>query len=91
MQTGLDNDKMTETLEKAKKIIEDDMPYLCLMYRTYSVVYTTDLDGIVAPRFNDCYYACDDWKIRVYQDNDDDEKQEDQLADGTEGAAQQDQ
>ncbi len=91
MQTGLDNDKMAETLEKAKKIIEDDMPYLCLMYRTYSVVYTSDLDGIVAPRFNDCYYACDDWKIRVYQDNDDDEKQEDQLADGTEGAAQQDQ
>ena len=25
MQTGLDNDKMTETLEKAKKIIEDDL------------------------------------------------------------------
>lgn len=70
MQSGLSNDDMTDTLEKVKKILEDEMPYLCLMYKTYSVVYTSDLDGIVAPRFNNYYYACDDWKIRIYEEDD---------------------
>lgn len=76
MQSGLGADEMTSTLGKAKKILEDEMPYLCLMYRTYSVVSTSDLEGIVAPRFDNYYYACDDWKIRVYQNTEEDAQQD---------------
>jgi hypothetical protein len=70
---------MITLLERAKEIIENDVPYLCLMYKTYAAVTTSNLEGIVAPRFNDYYYACDDWKIRKYKDtsSDDTEAQSD--------------
>ncbi len=89
MQSGLDAENMTATLEKAKKILEDEVPYLCLMYKTYSVVSTADLEGIVAPRFDDYYYACDDWKIRIYKEDDTADQQDATLADGTDGNSQQ--
>jgi peptide/nickel transport system substrate-binding protein len=79
MQSGKTNDEMITLLERAKEIIENDVPYLCLMYKTYAAVTTSNLEGIVAPRFNDYYYACDDWKIRKYKDtsSDDTEAQSD--------------
>ncbi|MGN1349604.1 MAG: ABC transporter substrate-binding protein [Anaerovoracaceae bacterium] len=67
MQSGITGEEMLENLQKAKAIISDDVPYLCLLYRTYAAVSTADLQGLVAPRFNNYYYACEDWKIRVYQ------------------------
>ena len=88
MQSGLSNDDMTDTLEKVKKILEDEMPYLCLMYKTYSVVYTSDLDGIVAPRFNNYYYACDDWKIRIYEEDDTNDEQNVSSDGSTENSSQ---
>ena len=88
MQSGLSNDDMTDTLEKVKKILEDEMPYLCLMYKTYSVVYTSDLDGIAAPRFNNYYYACDDWKIRIYEEDDTNDEQNVSSDGSTENSSQ---
>lgn len=85
LRSGLDNDKTTETLEKLKDILEEDVPYLCLMYKTYAVVSSADLEGLIAPRFNNYYYACDDWKMRVYQEDDEDENAEAAVNDGISG------
>lgn len=85
LRSGLDNDKTTETLEKLKDILEEEVPYLCLMYKTYAVVSSADLEGLIAPRFNNYYYACDDWKMRVYQEDDEEEDADTAVNDGVSG------
>lgn len=85
LRSGLDNDKTTKTLEKLKDILEEEVPYLCLMYKTYAVVSSADLEGLIAPRFNNYYYACDDWKMRVYQEDDEEEDADTAVNDGVSG------
>lgn len=80
LRSGLANEQTLKTLEKVKDILEEDVPYLCLMYKTYAAVAGAELDGLVAPRFNNYYYACDDWKVRVYQEDEETEDAESQIS-----------
>ncbi len=72
MQSGLSTEEMADTLKTAKAIIKEDVPYICLLYKTYAAATSTDFEGLVAPRFNNYYYACDDWRIRVYNKDEED-------------------
>jgi hypothetical protein len=49
---------------------------MCLLYKTYAAVSSTNLEGLVVPRFNNFYYACDDWRFRVYASDDDDDAED---------------
>ncbi len=75
MQSGINSDEMTDTLKKAKSIIEEDVPYICLLYKTYAAATSADFEGLVAPRANNYYYACDDWKIKIYSKEESEEDQ----------------
>lgn len=74
MQSGINADDMTDTLKKAKSIIENDVPYVCLLYKTYAAATSANLEGLVAPRTNNYYYACDDWKIKIYSKEESEEQ-----------------
>lgn len=57
-----------------RNILHEDVPYFCLMYKTYAAVTSSNLQGIIAPRFNDYYFACDDWHIRMYKNRNSENK-----------------
>ena len=74
LQSGLTGEELTDNLTKAREILRNDVPYLCLLYRTYAAVTSKDLEGLVAPRFNHYYYACEDWRMRVYREEENEEE-----------------
>lgn len=84
MHSGISGDEMRSAVEKAKTIISEDVPYLCFMYKTYAAVASASLDGLIAPRFNNYYYACEDWKIRIYENEDDSEEYDENTAQDSE-------
>ena len=58
---------MKETVTEAKKILAEEVPYLCLCYKTYAAVTSADFEGLIASRFNDYYYGCQDWSVKFFQ------------------------
>lgn len=66
LMSGPDEETTKKTVEELKDIFKDDVPYLCIMYKTYAAVTSVNLQGTLAPRFNNYYYACEDWKIKLY-------------------------
>lgn len=67
MFSGISADAMKEAVTEAKKILADEVPYLCLCYKTYAAVTSADFEGLIASRFNDYYYGCQDWKVKFFQ------------------------
>ncbi len=61
MQTGLSKDQKLETFKKIKTIINEELPYYCLTYKTYSVVTSKSLQGVVNPYFFNRFHECEDW------------------------------
>ena len=74
LQSGISGDEMLDNVNRVKEILQEDLPYLCLLYKTYAAVTSSDLDGLVAPRFNDYYYACNDWAIRIYSEDEEEDE-----------------
>ena len=58
---------MKQDLTDAKKIIADEVPYLCLCYKTYAAVTSADFEGLIVSQFNDYYASCQDWSVRFLQ------------------------
>ncbi len=81
MVSGISPDEMKSTIIETKKLIAEDVPYLCLCYKTYAAVTSSGFEGLVASRFNDFYYSCEDWSVKFFQKTEDSESEE-------EGAAQ---
>lgn len=55
MMTGASIDSMKTQLDKAKKILIKDLPYYCLLQRTYGVVYSPSLKGTMTPIYDNYY------------------------------------
>lgn len=81
MVSGISADKMKSTISEAKKIIAEDIPYLCLCYKTYAAVTSSGFEGLIASRFNDYYYGCEDWNVKFFQKVEETENSEAEEAD----------
>ncbi len=77
MFSAVSEDQKKETLSGIKSILADDVPYLCICYKTYAAVTSKDFDGFVAPRFNDYYFGCPEWNVKFFR------KIEEDTEDGT--------
>ena len=66
MQSSMSTDKKRATFEKVHKIITDEIPYYCLLYKTYGLAVSNDLKGNIDPRFNNIYHGCKNWSL-VYE------------------------
>lgn len=75
--SGIPAEEMKETVAQLKTIFAEDVPYLCLCYKTYAAVTSADFEGLIASRFNDYYYGCQDWNVKFFQKIDEEEAQED--------------
>ncbi|MEA4922089.1 MAG: ABC transporter substrate-binding protein [Eubacteriaceae bacterium] len=64
MNSGLTNDEMKETFTELKGELTDDLPYYCLLYKTYGMVKAPTLEGTVKPVFWDIYSGSEAWKSK---------------------------
>ena len=81
MVSGISADKMKSTVSEIKKTIAQDVPYLCLCYKTYAAVTASEFEGLVASRFNDYYYGCEDWNVKFFQKVEEDENEDSEAED----------
>ena len=55
LQSGITTETAKKTCEKAKKILNDDLPYYCLLQRTYGAVQSLSMEGEMSPLFDNIY------------------------------------
>lgn len=61
LKTGLTKDEATETYGKIKKILNDDLPYYCILYKTYGAMLSDNIKGVDNLYFNDYYREAKNW------------------------------
>lgn len=66
MESGISSEEKKNTFTKIKNILNDDLPYYCLLYKTYGAIASTALEGEIKSNFYNLYNGCQTWKC-VYE------------------------
>jgi len=66
MQSGVTNERKAELFSEVNSILKDEIPYYCILYKTYGAIFTSSLVGEVEPLFNNYYRDCGEW-ARMYE------------------------
>ena len=61
MKTGISGNEAADTYEKIKEILKEDLPYYCILYKTYSAMLSENVKGVDALYFNDYYKDAKNW------------------------------
>lgn len=68
MQSGITLEEKKQTFSSIKKILDDEIPYYCLLYKTYASITTKNVGGSITPYFFDQYYGIEDLQLEFEQD-----------------------
>lgn len=55
MKSGITIEEMKETLSDIKDVLNDEMPYYCVLQRTYCAIQSTSLNGDLKPMFDNYF------------------------------------
>ncbi len=61
MESGISQKDRRDTYTQIQDILIEDMPYYCLLYKTYGVIASPSLKGEIQPTFFDLYRGCEEW------------------------------
>lgn len=61
MESGITTEEKKETFNKIHSLINDELPYYCLLYKTYGAIVSPALQGEVKPNFYNIYNGCENW------------------------------
>lgn len=61
---GLSGNEAEDKYKQIKSIINDDLPYYCVLYKTYGAIKAPALDSKISPVFDNYYYGCGNWKCK---------------------------
>jgi len=61
MRTGIDNGRKADVFFEVNSILKDEVPYYCILYKTYGAISSASLKGEINPLFNDFYRNCGEW------------------------------
>jgi peptide/nickel transport system substrate-binding protein len=61
MRSGLTPEEMKTTYIGIRDILQNDLPYFCLLYKTIGAIQSPALVGEVMPIFDDYYKGCESW------------------------------
>jgi peptide/nickel transport system substrate-binding protein len=64
MRSGLSPEEMKETYVEIREVLQNDLPYFCLLYKTTGAIQSPALVGEVMPTFDDYYRGCENWYCR---------------------------
>lgn len=76
MMSGATIEDMQEALGKAKKLLNKDLPYYCLLYRTYGAVQSPSMKGEMSPLFDNYYNGIGSLKCRFEVKRNDEKSEE---------------
>lgn len=62
MGNGASDDKV-KAYEDLKKLLQEELPYYPVLYRTYGMVMSESLEGESTPIFSDLYRGAENWKL----------------------------
>lgn len=62
LETCISAEQQKETYEKLKTLLQEDLPYYGLCYKTYSFITVKRFTSTEIPTFFDMYRGCDTWK-----------------------------
>lgn len=63
MQSAIGIDRKRETFIKIHEILTEEIPYYCLLYKTYGTVVSVDVKGDVKPYLHNIYNGCETWTL----------------------------
>jgi peptide/nickel transport system substrate-binding protein len=61
MQTPLTKEEKLVAFSSIKQILNEDLPYYCLLYKTHAAITSKNFQGTVNPSFFNLYNQCYDW------------------------------
>lgn len=61
MESGISKEERQGTYVKINTILSSDMPYFCLMYKTYGAIASPSLKGAIQPSFLNFYLGAEEW------------------------------
>ncbi|NLY71511.1 MAG: peptide ABC transporter substrate-binding protein [Clostridiales bacterium] len=63
MQSAISMEEKKSVFNAINDILIDEIPYYCLLYKTYSIVASNELKGEISPYFNNIYNGCLTWSV----------------------------
>ena len=64
LRSGLTIEEMKDVYLKIREITTTEVPYYCLMYRTYGAMLSTSFEGECKPVWNNYYRGCGQWQSK---------------------------
>ena len=61
LQSEVSNTRKAEVFNDINEILKDEIPYYCILYKTYGAISSVSLDGEIKPLFNNYYRNCEKW------------------------------
>ncbi|GAB1475272.1 ABC transporter substrate-binding protein [Bacillota bacterium] len=66
MQQGITPEERRDVFKELHALYKEEIPYLCLLYKTYGFAASKDLQGEINPYFYNVYNGCEKWRM-TYQ------------------------
>lgn len=63
MQQGISRQEKKDTFETLHRLYLKEIPYYCLLYRTYGLAVSEGLEGQINPYFHNIYNGCETWMV----------------------------
>ena len=64
MHSGVSTQDLKRLYTEMKPLLTDELPYYCILYKTYGGIRAKTLEGEVTPVWNNYYYGCGTWKSK---------------------------
>ncbi len=61
MESGVSQQERQSSYEQVSKILIDELPYFCLLYKTYGAITSPSLEGGINPNFLNLYQGAENW------------------------------
>lgn len=63
LQQGIPTPEKRKTFESLHQLYTSEIPYYCLLYKTYGFAASTDLTGDIEPYFYNIYHGSENWRV----------------------------
>lgn len=63
MQSAVTPEEKRQQYEAVEKVLAEELPYYCILHKTYGLAVSDDLQGEPAPQFNHIYKGCESFSL----------------------------
>ena len=63
LQRGISAEQKRKTFQSIHELYVKEIPYYCILYKTYGIAASVDLTGEIEPYFYHIYHGSEDWRV----------------------------